>query len=52
MHKSAHDEHYSDVKMSVIASQITGVSNVCSIVSLGADQKKKSTLKLRVTGLC
>ena len=40
--------HYSDVLMSVMASQITGVSIVCSTVYSGADQ----TSKLRVTGLC
>ena len=32
--------HYSDVIMSVIASQITGVSIVCSTVCWGADQRK------------
>ena len=42
--------HYNDVIMSVIASQITGVSIVYSAVCSGADKKKTS--KLRVTGLC
>ena len=32
--------HYSDVIMSAMASQITGVLIVCSTVSLGADQRK------------
>ena len=32
--------HYSDVIMSAMASQITGVSTVCSIVCSGAEQKK------------
>ena len=32
--------HYSDVIMSAMASQITGVSTVCSTVCLGADQRK------------
>ena len=41
--------HYSDVITSTVASQITGVSIVCSIVCSDADQ----TSKLRVTGpLC
>ena len=31
--------HYSDVIMSVMASQITGISSVCSIVCSGADQR-------------
>ena len=42
--------HYSDVIMSAIASQVTGVSIVCSTLGSGADRWKKS--KLRVTGLC
>ena len=33
-------KHYSDVIMSVISSQITGVSSVCSTVCLGADRRK------------
>ena len=41
--------HYSNVIMSAMASQITGVSMVCSTVCPGAGQKKTS--KLRVTGL-
>ena len=41
--------HYSDVIMSTMASQITGVSSVCSCVCSGVDKK---TSKLRVTGLC
>ena len=40
--------HYSDVIMSVMASQITYDSIVCSTVCSGADQR---TTKLRVTGL-
>ena len=32
--------HYSDVKMGAMASQITGVSIVCSVVCSGADQIK------------
>ena len=35
--------HYSDVIMSAMASQITGVSMVCSTVCLGADQRKHQT---------
>ena len=42
--------HYSDVVMSAMASQITGVSVLCSIVCSGAD--KKASSKLSVTGLC
>ena len=41
--------HYSDVIMSAMASQITGVCIVCLTVGSGADQR---TSKLRVTGLC
>ena len=37
--------------MSLMASQITGVSIVYSTVSSGTDQVKKD-LKLHVTGLC
>ena len=33
-------KHHCDVIMSALASQITGVSIVCSTVSLGADQRK------------
>ena len=33
-------EHYNDVIMGAVSSQITGVSIVCSIVCLGADQRK------------
>ena len=40
--------HYSDVIMSAMASQITGVSIVCSTVFFQAQK----TSKLRVTGLC
>ena len=32
--------HYRDVIMSAISTQITGVSIVCAIVCLGADQRK------------
>ena len=37
--ENSHD-HYSDVIMSAVASQIAGVSIVCSAVCLGADQWK------------
>ena len=43
-------DHYSDVILSAMASQITGVSIVYSTVCSGPDQKKTS--KLRVTGVC
>ena len=43
------DAHYSDVIMSAMVSQLTGVSSVCSTVCSGADQRKTS--KLCVTGL-
>ena len=33
-------EHYSDIIMSLMASQITGVSNICSAVCSGGDQRK------------
>ena len=36
--------------MSMIASQITGISIVYSTICSGADQRKKS--KLRITGIC
>ena len=42
--------YYNDAIMSAMASQITGVSIVCSIICSGADKRK--TLKLPVTGLC
>ena len=42
-------EHYSDVIMSEMASQITGVSIICSTVCSGSDQRN---IKLRVPGLC
>ena len=42
--------HYCDVIMGAIASQITSLTIVYSIVYSGANQKKTS--KLRVTGLC
>ena len=41
--------YYSDVTMSAMAFQITGVSIVCSTVCSGIDKK---TSKHRVTGLC
>ena len=41
--------YYSDVIMSASASQITGVSTVCTAVCSSADKK---TSKPRVTGLC
>ena len=43
------ETHYCDVIMSAMASQITGVSIVCSIVGSGGYHK---TSKLRVTPLC
>ena len=43
--------HYSDVIMSAMASQITGVSKVWVTVCSGAYQGKQQS-KLRVTGLC
>ena len=42
--------HYNDVTMGAIASQITILTSVYSIVYSDADQRKKS--QLRVTGLC
>ena len=42
--------HYIDVIMTTMASQITSITVVYSIVFSGADKKKTS--KLRVTGLC
>ena len=42
--------HYSDVIMSAMASQITRITIVYPSVYSGADQRKRS--KLRVTGLC
>ena len=44
------NSHYSDVIMSEVASQITGVSIVYSSIFLGTD--KKNTSKLCVSGLC
>ena len=44
------DMHYSDVTVSAMASQITGISIVWATIRSGADQRKTS--KLRVTGLC
>ena len=38
--------HYSDVTMSAMASQITSIWTVCSVVCL------KKTSKLRITGIC
>ena len=35
-----HQTHYSDVIMSAMTSQITGISIVCSTVCSGADQRK------------
>ena len=43
-------KHYVDVIMTTMASQITSLTVVYSIVYSGTDQKKTS--KLRVTGLC
>ena len=47
-----HKKHCSDIMMSAMASQITGVSIVCLTVCWGAGKKKtkKKTSKLRVTG--
>ena len=45
-----HRQHYIDVKMTTVASRITSLMVVYSIVYSGADKKKTS--KLRVTGLC
>ena len=42
--------HYDDVIMTMLASQITSLTVVYSIVYSGVNQKKTS--KLRVTGLC
>ena len=42
--------HYGDVIMTTIASQITSLTVVYSIVYSDADQRKHQ--KLRVTGLC
>ena len=42
--------HYSDIIMGTMASQITSLAIVYSTIYSGADQRKKS--KLRVTGLC
>ena len=43
-------DHYGDVIMGTMASQITSLTTVYSTVYSGADQRKTS--KLRVTGLC
>ena len=43
-------DHYDDVIMGAIASQITSLTIVCSTVYSDADQRKTS--KLRVTGIC
>ena len=40
---TSHEPHYRDVTMSTIASQITGVSIVCSTVCSGAYQRKHRT---------
>ena len=42
--------HYDDVIMGVMASQITSLTIVYTTAYSGADQRKKS--KLRVSGLC
>ena len=49
--------HYNDVIMSAMASQITDVPTVCSVVCSSAPnrsfkRRSKKTSKLRVTGLC
>ena len=43
-------DHYNDVRMSAMASQITSLTGVYSTVYSGRDHKKTS--KLRVNGLC
>ena len=43
--------HYSDVIMSAMTSQITGVSIVCSLVGSGADQRKHQS-SASLHGLC
>ena len=48
--KTKFSSHYGDIIMGVMASQITSVTIVYSIVYSGADKKK--TLKLHVTGFC
>ena len=45
-----HNNHYNDVIMSTMASQIISLTIVYSTVYSGADEKKTS--KLRVTDLC
>ena len=47
---TAYQLHYSDVIMTMMASQITSISIAYSTVFSGADKKK--TPKLRATGLC
>ena len=47
--KHVADTHYNGIIMSMMASEITGISTVYSTVSLGTDKK---TSKLRITGLC
>ena len=47
---ATHEVRFSDVIMSAMASQITGVIIVYSTVCSGADRRKHK--KLRVTGLC
>ena len=44
--------HYSDVIMSAMSSQIIGVSIVCLVVCSGFRHRLKKISKLRVTGLC
>ena len=45
--------HYSDIIMSMMASQITGISTVCSTVCSGADQRnlQSSTSRAFVRGI-
>ena len=43
-------DHYGDVIMAAMASQITSLTIICSNVYSGADQREHQ--KLRVTGLC
>ena len=52
-HISVHFQHYSDVMMSVMATQVTVISIVCTTVGSGADQREhqSSTLLAFVSGI-
>ena len=55
MHMEIHTiskHHYSDVVMSAMASEITGVPIVCSTVCSGADQRKTYQSSVSLHGLC